>query len=45
MALLDREPDEEGFNYYMEMLNKGFNREAVIETIKASDEYLKRNKA
>jgi predicted SAM-dependent methyltransferase len=45
MDLLDREPDEEGFSYYIDLLSKGFSREAIIETIKASDEYLKRNNA
>lgn len=43
--LLDRKPDEAGFNYYMELLKKGVSREAIIETITASNEYLERNRA
>jgi hypothetical protein len=36
---LGRPPDESGLQYYLKIINDGITREAIIESIKSSEEY------
>jgi len=40
MQLLKRKPDHDGFVHYKTQLSKGMEREAIVENIKGSEEYL-----
>ena len=40
MQLLKRKPDHDGFVHYKTQLSKGIEREAIVENIKGSEEYL-----
>lgn len=44
MHLLKRKPDSGGFDHYKAQLSKGMEREAIVENIKGSQEYIQLNK-
>lgn len=44
VELLSREGDEGGVGHYLKVLKSGISREAVIDSLKESDEYKKTNK-
>ncbi len=40
--MLDRLPDQDGFNYWLQLMNEGLSQHAVVRWIVANDEFINR---